>query len=135
MNKLRIYELAKKLGVANKVILAEIAKLGIEGKTHASSIEPDLAGKIESVVLKKTAQPAKEQPPLKKKEKEKPVQHPAEAVSKKHKAPVSPEEKKPEAAQPPAPAPEVKNRTGSGDSNCRGRKNSRRAGSNSTSSS
>ena len=106
MNKIRIYELAKKLGVANKVILTEIAKLGIEGKTHASSIEPDLAGKIESVVLKKTAQPAKEQPPLKKKEK--PVQHPAEAAAKKHKAPVSVEEKKPAAIQPAAPAPEEK---------------------------
>ena len=108
MNKIRIYELAKKLGVANKVILTEIAKLGIEGKTHASSIEPDIAGKIEGVVLKKTAQPAKEHPPLKKKEKETPVQHSAEAVSKKHKAPVSAEEKKPEAAHPSAAAPEVK---------------------------
>ena len=46
MHKIRIYELAKKLGVANKVILTEISKLGIEGKTHSSSIEPDLAGKL-----------------------------------------------------------------------------------------
>jgi translation initiation factor IF-2 len=70
MNKIRIYELAKKLDVANKVILTEIAKLGIEGKTHASSIEGELAGKIEAIVLKKTAHPAKEEPSLKKKEKE-----------------------------------------------------------------
>ena len=107
MNKIRIYELAKKLGVANKVILTEIAKLGIEGKTHASSIEPDLAGKIESAVLKKTAQPAKEHPPVKKKEKEIPVQH-AAAAAKKHKAPLGAGEKKPAAIQRPAPAPEEK---------------------------
>ena len=109
MNKIRIYELAKKLDVANKVILTEIAKLGIEGKTHASSIEGELAGKIEAIVLKKTAHPAKEEPSLKKKEKEKPAhQHPADAAAKKHKAPVSVEEKKTIAVQPAAPAPEEK---------------------------
>ena len=47
MQKIRIYELAKKLGVPNKSILNELPKFGIEGKTHSSSIDPDIAQKIE----------------------------------------------------------------------------------------
>jgi cell division septation protein DedD len=48
---MRIYELAKKLGVKSKYILSELSKLGIEGKTHSSNIESDLIKKIEEVVL------------------------------------------------------------------------------------
>jgi cell division protein FtsN len=48
---MRIYELAKKLGVKSKYILSELSKLGIEGKTHSSNIEPDLVKKIEEIVL------------------------------------------------------------------------------------
>lgn len=54
MLKIRIYELAKKLGVANKSILNELSKLGIEGKTHSSNIEPELARRIESIFLRKS---------------------------------------------------------------------------------
>jgi translation initiation factor IF-2 len=60
MQKIRIYELAKKLGVPNKIILSALSKLGIEGKTHSSSIEPDLAQKLEEGLLKKPAKPSKE---------------------------------------------------------------------------
>lgn len=49
MSKLRIYELAKKLGVSNKEVIAELSKLGILVKTHASSIETEVAEKIEGV--------------------------------------------------------------------------------------
>jgi translation initiation factor IF-2 len=49
---MRIYELAKKLGIPNKNILNELSKLGIEGKTHSSNIEPELAEKIEAVLGK-----------------------------------------------------------------------------------
>jgi translation initiation factor IF-2 len=55
MQKIRIYELAKKLGVPNKSILNELPRLGIEGKTHSSSIDPDIAQKIEEMFLKKPA--------------------------------------------------------------------------------
>ncbi len=61
MSKIRIYELAKKLGVANKIILNELSKLGIEGKTHSSSIEPEVARKIETMLLqKKSVKPSRE---------------------------------------------------------------------------
>lgn len=60
MPKIRIYELAKKLGVTNKVIIIELSKLGIEGKTHTSSIEPKFAESIEAKLLKKAVEPIKE---------------------------------------------------------------------------
>ncbi|MEW6214689.1 MAG: translation initiation factor IF-2 [Nitrospirota bacterium] len=65
MSKIRIYELAKSLGVTSKVILSELSKLGIEGKTHSSSIEPELARTVEDMVLKKAVGPLKEITPEK----------------------------------------------------------------------
>ena len=53
MQKIRIYELAKKLGVQNKIILIELSKLGIGGKTHSSNLEPEVASKIEEILLKR----------------------------------------------------------------------------------
>ncbi len=54
MHKIRIYELARKLNIPNRDILNELARLGIEGKTHSSSIEPEIARKIEEVFLRST---------------------------------------------------------------------------------
>lgn len=53
MLKIRIYELAKRLGVPTKTVLGELSKLGVEGKIHSSSIAPDLAGKLEDILLKR----------------------------------------------------------------------------------
>lgn len=58
MSKLRIYELAKKIGVSNKDIINTLSKFGIEGKTHSSSIEPEIAEKVERA-FKKAEAPAK----------------------------------------------------------------------------
>ena len=60
MHKIRIYELAKKLNIPNKDILNELSRLGIEGKTHSSSIEPEIARKIEEVFLRSTGGPTAE---------------------------------------------------------------------------
>ncbi len=46
MSKIRIYELAKQLNKNSKEILDELARLGVEGKTHASGIEAEVAQKI-----------------------------------------------------------------------------------------
>jgi len=40
MSKLRVHELAKKLGVGNKEILKALSDIGIKGKTHSSTVEP-----------------------------------------------------------------------------------------------
>lgn len=89
MTKIRIYELAKKLGVPNKTILTELGKLGIEGKTHSSSVEPELARRIADIIRKKTAEPVK---------KTAPVQAPRKTEPEKQAA--SPEKKPKEAKEP-----------------------------------
>jgi translation initiation factor IF-2 len=60
MSKIRIYELAKKLDVSSKVVLNELSKLGIEGKTHTSGIELETAKTIEDTLQKKAAESLKE---------------------------------------------------------------------------
>jgi translation initiation factor IF-2 len=55
MQKIRIYELAKKLSIPNKIIVNELSKLGMKGKTHSSSIDPDIAQKIENIFRQRTA--------------------------------------------------------------------------------
>ncbi len=49
---MRIYELAKKLGVKSNSILSELSKLGIEGKRHSSNIESTLAKQLEETLFK-----------------------------------------------------------------------------------
>jgi len=65
MAKPRIYELSKKLGIPNKTIIAELSKLGIKAKTHSSSVEPEIAKKIEDLFQKKDKEPAKAIAPTK----------------------------------------------------------------------
>ncbi|GBE36842.1 translation initiation factor IF-2 [bacterium BMS3Bbin07] len=52
MEKTRVYELAKRLGVKNKDILDELKKMGVDGKTHASNIDTDIAVKVEALFTK-----------------------------------------------------------------------------------
>lgn len=49
MSKVRIYELAKKIGVPNKDVMAELSKLGVEVKTHSSGIDAEMAKKVEAI--------------------------------------------------------------------------------------
>ncbi|MFN3395283.1 MAG: translation initiation factor IF-2 [Thermodesulfovibrionales bacterium] len=62
MTKIRIYDLAKKLGVNNKEIIAALSSLGIEGKKPASNIDLEIAQKVEER-LKISAGPVKEAVP------------------------------------------------------------------------
>ncbi len=52
MEKIRVYELAKRLGVKNKDILDELKKMGVDGKTHSSNIDTDISGKVEALFTK-----------------------------------------------------------------------------------
>jgi translation initiation factor IF-2 len=106
MQKIRIYELAKRLGVPNKTILSELSKAGVEGKTHSSSIEPDLVKKIEAILLKKQVKPSKETLSKKDPEIRKPAVQPKEKITGTHvKTEPPPEEKSPETEQPPTETP------------------------------
>ena len=93
MSKVRIYELAKQLNKSNKEIIDFLSDLGIEGKTHSSSIESAVADRV----VKELTVP----PP------------PPKAAPAKAPAPVKVQEKKPEPARkktepekPPARQPQ-----------------------------
>lgn len=60
MPKVRVYELAKKLGVTSSVVLNEIVKLGMGVKNNLSGLEPEIVKKIEDALLKKDVEPLKE---------------------------------------------------------------------------
>ena len=61
MSKVRVYELAKEIGVDSKEIIALLAKDGIEAKSQ-SGVEEDVAAKIKKA-LSKNAEPKKEEKP------------------------------------------------------------------------
>jgi len=54
MAKIRVYDLAKEMGVENKVILAELEKAGITGKSHSSNLEEDQAKTVRDRMTRKT---------------------------------------------------------------------------------
>ena len=93
MSNIRIYELSKKIGIPSKTIISELSKLGVKAKTHSSSIEKDIAKKIEDKLLKKTKEPSKAKAP------------PKVAKPPKEKKPIS---KKPVIKKPVAKKPVIK---------------------------
>lgn len=53
MAKLRIYELAKELGVENREVLTKAQELGMKGKSsHSHSLEPDEADQIRRAIIR-----------------------------------------------------------------------------------
>jgi len=53
MSKMRIYELARELGVENKVIISKAKEVGIGGKTsHSHSLEGDEADQIRRAIIR-----------------------------------------------------------------------------------
>ena len=53
MSKIRIYELAKELGVDNKIVLNKAVELGFKGKSsHSSSLESDEADQVRRAVIR-----------------------------------------------------------------------------------
>ncbi len=95
MSKVRIYELAKKLKKHNKEILDELLNLGIEGKTHSSSIEADVAEKITQALTAPI--PSKAEKPLQKVQ----VKQPQEPMPETPKHPVKPQPQKEAAVKVP----------------------------------
>ena len=77
LGKIKIYEIAKKLGLTSKEVLEMAQKLNIEAKSHMSGVEEDEAKKIENNLSKKGEQTAKrsnlKQPTTPKKEEKAPV--------------------------------------------------------------
>ena len=131
MNKIRIYDLAKKLNKSNKELLAVLQELGVTVKSHSSSIDEDVAQTIEGLLSEE--KPAKNQAPSRPQHKQqassqpqpqsKPQPQPQHQSKNQNKKPEPPhakpqpqqpqnQNKKPEPPrtkpQPPAPQPQHK---------------------------
>jgi translation initiation factor IF-2 len=85
MSKVRVYELAKQLGVENKDLLKVIAGLGIEVKNHMSAVDEAAAAKIIATVtspVPKKSEAARKSAPAPKKASAKDRQdHPGERAT------------------------------------------------------
>ncbi|MEW6076505.1 MAG: translation initiation factor IF-2 [Thermodesulfobacteriota bacterium] len=59
MAKTRIYELARALNLENKALLSRLAEMGIEGKSHTSTLEDDVVERVkQSLFAGSTGKPA-----------------------------------------------------------------------------
>ncbi|MBF0778461.1 translation initiation factor IF-2 [Streptococcus cuniculi] len=96
MSKKRLYEIAKELGKESKEVVAKAQELGIEVKSHSSSVEAEIASKIIEGFsgAKKTVEKVVEK---------------VEAVAKVEKAPRKPEQAEPKTVEekPATPAPQA----------------------------
>ena len=109
MSKVRLYEIAKELGKESKEIVARAKELGIEVKSHASSVESEIATRI-TASFSQAAAPKKEttQKPTQSLPKEQPsastaVKETTEAEKKAEQKAVAPTQKS-EAEMKSAPA-------------------------------
>ena len=59
MSKVRVYELAKELGVESKVVLAKLAELGEFVRSASSTIEAPVVRKLKDAMPAAEAAPAK----------------------------------------------------------------------------
>ena len=57
MSKVRLYEIAKELGKESKEVVARAKELGLDVKSHSSSVEADASERIKSSFTKKAAAP------------------------------------------------------------------------------
>lgn len=110
MSKKRLYEIAKELGKESKEVVARAKELGLDVKSHSSSVEEAVAAKIAAsfkpaVAPKAEAKPAAQKASAEKKaEKSEPVKP---AVAKEEAKPAAPKasaEKKAEKSEPVKPA-------------------------------
>ena len=73
LGKIKIHEIAKKLGLTSKEILDVATRLKIDVKSHLSGVEEDEAKKIESALTKKEGKKKEEKDKNVKKEEKAPV--------------------------------------------------------------
>jgi len=70
MAKIRVHELAKKLKISSKLMMAKLKEIGVETKSHTSSIDEKIAKKLQATLTKKK-KPEGEKKPAVRKPKEK----------------------------------------------------------------
>ena len=94
-NKIRVYDLAKKLNKSNKELIAVLQELGITVKSHSSSIDEDTALAVENIISE--AQASKKKKPSPSQPKPQPKPEPVKETPKPAHSP----------APTPAPAPKA----------------------------
>ena len=104
-NKIRIYDLAKKLNKSNKELIAVLQELGVTVKSHSSSIDEDTAQAVENLLTEskpKAEQKPKPQPKVAPAKSPKPqaTQSPNQTPQQKPQTPPKPAAPKPEPAKP-----------------------------------
>lgn len=52
MGKMKVYELAKEMGITNAELIKRLSNMGVEVKSHLSVIEDEVVGKIKKGVSK-----------------------------------------------------------------------------------
>lgn len=110
MSKKRLYEIAKELGKESKEVVARAKELGLDVKSHSSSVEEAVAAKIAASFKPAAAPKAEAKPAVPKASTEKKAEksEPAKpAVAKEEAKPAAPEasaEKKAEKSEPVKPA-------------------------------
>ncbi len=67
--KIRVYQLARELGITSKEVLAKFRDLGVELSNHWSSVTLEEARRLESVLKAKAESPKKDIPPSRKEKK------------------------------------------------------------------
>ena len=129
MGKIRVYELAKELGMESKDVIRRLGKMGAEVKNHMSTVDEKEQKETEAVHPKKTAKDqsaagAKKERHTEKTQKEQPQKAEAKKVKAKAKPAAAPEKEKTETlpkqpekgevsqkTAPAAPAEDVKKET------------------------
>ena len=51
---MRVYELAKKLGMENRTLIPELKKMGVSAASHSSALDDDIVQKVLDKLLPKT---------------------------------------------------------------------------------
>lgn len=105
MSKIRVYELAKQLNRPSKEILELLSGIGVSVKSHASTIDPDVAEKVKKSLaapVEKAPAPAKREAAPKAAEPGKP-KLPEKGAARKEEKPSPAIKEAPAAARPPQP--------------------------------
>ena len=56
MGKMKVYELAKEMGITNAELIKRLSNMGVEVKSHLSVIEDEVVGKIKKGVKRNQLQ-------------------------------------------------------------------------------
>jgi len=110
--KIRVYDIARKLNLSNKEVMSALEKMGISTKSHSSTISPEEAKKLETILKggkesTSTVQTNLRPPRLIKKERPPKVEEEPETQEVIQELPEKPEIKKPELIKPELVRPKI----------------------------